>query len=71
MERLYTNATIITVDSKRRVFRDGAILVSGSRIAAIDTTSDLNTSTKSSVQRVDLEQKIVTLGLINGHIHLI
>ena len=71
METLYTNATIITVDSKRRIFRQGAILVSGTRIKAIDTTSKLDGSTNIGVKRVDLHQKIVIPGLINGHIHLI
>lgn len=71
METLYTNATIVTVDSRRRIFRQGAILVSGTRIKAIDTTSELDESTDIGVKRVDLGQKIVIPGLINGHIHLI
>jgi len=68
---LYTNATILTVDSKRRILRDGAILVDGSRIVAIDKTSSLNTSTHPAACQVDLGQKIVIPGLVNGHIHLI
>lgn len=71
METLYTNATIITVDSKRRIFRQGAILLSGTRIKAIDTASKLDESTDLGVKRVDLHQKIVVPGLINGHVHLI
>jgi cytosine/adenosine deaminase-related metal-dependent hydrolase len=71
MATLYTHATIITVDSQRRVFRDGAILVSGNRIQAVDTTSRLEEATDTRVRRVDLGKKIVIPGLINGHIHLI
>ncbi|OQU94948.1 hypothetical protein CLAIMM_01225 [Cladophialophora immunda] len=71
MDTLYVHATIITIDADRRVFRDGAILVSGSRLAAIDTTATLDAATHPAVPRVDLEQKIVIPGLINSHIHLI
>lgn len=71
MDRLYINATIITIDAKRRIFRDGAILVSGSRISAIDKTSNLDACTDPAIERVNLGQKIVIPGLINGHVHLV
>ena len=32
---LFENATIITVDTKRRIIRDGAIAVIGSKIAGV------------------------------------
>ena len=46
-------------------------MVSGTRIKAVDTTSKLDDSTDVGIKRVDLHQKIVIPGLINGHVHLI
>lgn len=72
MNTLYINATIITVDEKRRVFRNGFILVGDDRILAIDSDYALqNTQLPEDVRKVDLERKIVIPGLINGHVHLI
>ena len=70
---LYTNAVIITVDVQRRIFRNGAMLVEGDRITALGDSSSLDDSNTlgPNCVRVDLERKIVTPGLINGHVHLI
>lgn len=71
MDRRYINATIITVDSKRRIFRDGTILVSGTRITAIDKTSNLDARTDPAIERVNMGRKIVIPDLIDGHAHLV
>ncbi|CAG8394400.1 unnamed protein product [Penicillium salamii] len=72
MTTLYTNAIIITVDEERRVIRHGFILVEGTRIAAIDTTSNLQAlSLPSDIRTVDVNRSIIIPGLINGHVHLI
>ena len=68
---LYTHATIITINPSREVILDGALLVTGSRIAAIGKTSALASSTlPASTTIVSLKGKIVLPGLINTHSHL-
>ncbi|KUI56284.1 hypothetical protein VP1G_03646 [Cytospora mali] len=74
---LYQHATIITVNEKREIVLDGAILVTGSRIVLIDKTStvishpDFPKDGSSSVRIVDLSGKIIIPGLINTHCHTI
>lgn len=69
---LYTHATIITVDPARRIFIDGAILVTGNQIAAIDKTSALinSSSLPPGIKIVDCSGSIILPGLINTHAHL-
>lgn len=71
--RLYYNGTIVTVDPSRRIILDGAFLVIGGRIRAIGKTHESITwdILPDNVHRVDLQQRIVIPGLINGHVHLI
>ncbi|OKL63235.1 hypothetical protein UA08_01331 [Talaromyces atroroseus] len=71
--QLYYNGTIVTVDPSRRIILDGAFLVIDGRIRAIGKTAESKTWQNSleNVQRVDLQQRIVIPGLINGHVHLI
>jgi cytosine/adenosine deaminase-related metal-dependent hydrolase len=65
---LYTNATIITVNSAREIILNGAILVQGTRIADIDKTSALQ-SKYPQEQVYDLTGHIVIPGLISTHMH--
>lgn len=67
---LYTNATIITINSEREVILDGAILVTGSRIAAIGKTSTLSKSLANNTEIIPLAGQIVLPGLVNTHSHL-
>ncbi|KUI64771.1 hypothetical protein VM1G_00087 [Cytospora mali] len=74
---LYQHATIITVNEKREIILDGAILVTGSRIVLIDKTSTVISHPEfpkggsSSVRMIDLSGKIIIPGLINTHCHTI
>ena len=73
---LYQHATIITVNKTREIILDGAILVTGSRIALIDKSTAVVQhpdfpKDDSSVRTVDLSGKIVIPGLINTHCHTI
>lgn len=68
--RLLTHATIITVNENREIFLDGAILIQGGRIAAIDKTDNLMSSIDNSTEIIDCTDKIVIPGLINTHAHL-
>lgn len=66
----YFNATIITVNSKRDILLDGALLVTGNRIIAIGKTTALSATLADGIKHVDLQGKIVLPGLINAHAHV-
>ncbi len=63
------NATIITVDKQRRIFSDGAIVVSGNLIEDIGKTDDI-IQQYPSYEFHDMKGHIIMPGLINGHVHL-
>lgn len=65
---LYTQATIITVNADRTIYKDGAILVQGNSIADIGTTASL-TAKYSSEPITPLPGRIIIPGLINAHMH--
>ena len=59
---------ILTLDGGRRIIRDGAIVVEGSRISRVGKASDLK---DVSVDRViDGSEMVATPGFINGHLHI-
>ena len=64
---LYTNATIVTVNSNRDVILDGAILVQGDKIADIGKTERLIREHPET--QVDLTGRIIIPGLISTHMH--
>ena len=65
---LYIKATIITVNLKREIIQDGAILVQGNKIADIGPTESL-VKKYSNEPTTDLEGRIIIPGLINAHMH--
>jgi cytosine/adenosine deaminase-related metal-dependent hydrolase len=71
--RLFTHATIITVNN-REVILDGAILIEQGRIAALGKTTDLvdqiNSNKDLEVEIIECKNKIIIPGLINTHAHL-
>ena len=66
---LFEHGTLITVDNKRRIIQDGAILVKDGRIAAIGKTYDLRQAFPDE-PREDLRGNIVAPGLVDTHVHL-
>jgi cytosine/adenosine deaminase-related metal-dependent hydrolase len=65
---LYTKATIITVNERREIIDNGAILVQGDQIVAIGKTNDL-AAKYSNEETTDLGGRIIMPGLINTHMH--
>lgn len=59
---------ILTLDSGRRIIRDGAIVVDGSRISHVGKASDLKDVAADKV--IDASEMVATPGFINGHLHL-
>ena len=69
---IYSHATIITMDASRRIIIDGAIVVQGNKIVAIDKT-DTILADSTGYQDVNIEDctnRIILPGLINTHAHL-
>jgi cytosine/adenosine deaminase-related metal-dependent hydrolase len=65
---LYTNATIVTVNSTRDIILDGAILVQGDKIADIGKTETLTREHPKETQ-FNLTGRIIIPSLISTHMH--
>jgi cytosine/adenosine deaminase-related metal-dependent hydrolase len=65
---LYTHATVVTVNAKREIILDGAILVQDTRITDIGKTEAL-VSMHPHEEIYDLTGHIVIPGLISTHMH--
>ncbi|KAI3920311.1 hypothetical protein MKW92_006281 [Papaver armeniacum] len=67
------NCMIITMDDQERVFKDGAIVIDGDKIIAINQSSlilaEFGTTVHDDVDIINLNGKIVIPGLINTHVH--
>jgi cytosine/adenosine deaminase-related metal-dependent hydrolase len=71
--RLFTHATIVTVNKSREIVLDGALLVEAGRITAIGKTPEVLGQAKAAnhpVDIVDCSNKILMPGLVNTHAHL-
>ena len=66
---IFENATVITMDSGRRIIRDGAVAVSGSRIVGVGKKSEIQKEFADDNERVDLQGMVVIPGLVNTHVH--
>lgn len=69
VDTLITGAVIVSMNAERRIFEDGAIAVSGDRIAAAGPTERV-LAEFDCVNRIDGSRFVITPGLINGHIHV-
>jgi 5-methylthioadenosine/S-adenosylhomocysteine deaminase len=62
-------AYLVTVDSERRIFADGAIAVAGRRIVAIGPTKDVRARWQGS-REIDVEGALIHPGFIECHMHV-
>lgn len=68
--KLFYGATIITVNQRREIIRDGYIRVEGDRITAIGKCP-YSEALPSDAREIDCRGKIIVPGLINTHAHLV
>jgi cytosine/adenosine deaminase-related metal-dependent hydrolase len=61
---------VITVDAERRIFRDGAIAVTGSTIVDVGKAADVQARYVAD-SRIDRPDAVVMPGMVNGHRHLL
>lgn len=66
---LLGNGTVITVDQKRRIIKDGAVVTRGDRIIDLGKTSAMRAQYPEK-EFIDVKDHIVMPGLIDGHVHL-
>ena len=59
---------IITMDDERRIIRDGAVVIEGSRIAQVGKSADLADVAADRV--IDADGMVLAPGLVNGHMHV-
>lgn len=67
---LIRNGQIVTMDSKRRTYRSGAVAITASRIAEVGRDADL-TQRFDAQQTVDAGGGIVHPGFIDAHNHIV
>ena len=66
---LIEHGVLVTLDTRRRVIRDGAVMIEGSRIADVGKTDDLRRM-YAPEHTIDASRKLVIPGLIDCHVHL-
>ncbi len=65
---ILTNGYVLTMDSARQIFRDGAVAVRDGRIAAVGKTADILARYDGTVH--DCRGGVVHPGLVDAHEHL-
>lgn len=65
---LIQNGIVITMDPQRRVLDNGAVAISGKKIAAVGPTDEILAAYQSE-RIIDASRKVVMPGLIDGHAH--
>ena len=61
--------TIVTMDSQRTIYADGAIAIAGDEIVAVGPRSVIEAHYQSP-ETIDARGKLILPGLINGHTHV-
>jgi 5-methylthioadenosine/S-adenosylhomocysteine deaminase len=65
---LLSGGTVITVDTERRIYRDGAVAMRGNQIVAVGKRADLETRYDATTVR-NCRHKLVMPGFVNSHLH--
>jgi cytosine/adenosine deaminase-related metal-dependent hydrolase len=66
---LIEHGVVVTLDTRRRVIRDGALMIEGSRITDVGKTDELHRK-HAPEHVIDASRKLVIPGLIDCHVHL-
>jgi cytosine/adenosine deaminase-related metal-dependent hydrolase len=69
VDTLISGATLITMDTARRVVTDGAIAITGDTITAVGKRADLESRCQAR-EIIDGRRFVATPGFVNGHVHL-
>ena len=66
---LIEHGVVATLDARRRVIRDGAVMIEGSRIIDVGETDELH-RTYAAEHTINASRKLVIPGFIDCHVHL-
>ena len=64
-----THGTVVTMNERREIIRDGAVAIDGNRISAVGKTTEVKASHRADIE-LDCSGKLVLPGLIDCHVHL-
>jgi cytosine/adenosine deaminase-related metal-dependent hydrolase len=70
VDLILSGGWVITVDEQRRIFRHGAVAITGDSIVAVDDVATLAARYHAD-SVIDTTDMVVMPGLINGHRHLL
>ena len=65
---IFKNATILTMNSRREIITQGAIVINGREIAAVGKTRDVLAQFPEE-QHIDCNGNVLMPGLIDTHVH--
>ena len=68
VDRILTNATVITMDAQWQIFSPGAIAITGSAIVAVGHASEISAAYQAETTD-DFSGKTIIPGLVNAHTH--
>ena len=66
---LISGGIVVTMDSRRRVITDAAVLIEGSRITKVGKLSEVKSGTQPEFE-IDAKGMLILPGLIDTHVHL-
>jgi len=66
---LIFNGILVTMDARRRVIKDGAMRIEGSRITQIGKLSDVKREPRAEIE-LDASGMLIMPGLIDTHVHM-
>jgi cytosine/adenosine deaminase-related metal-dependent hydrolase len=64
-----THATVVTMNKRREILRDGAVVVEDNKILDVGKTSEIKKKYKIDVE-IKCEDKLVLPGFVDCHVHL-
>ncbi|MCU1489404.1 MAG: hypothetical protein JWM85_809 [Acidimicrobiaceae bacterium] len=70
VDLLLAGGWLITMNSRREIYRDGAVAVAGSKIVAVGARSEIIERYRAR-RTIDTSSMVTTPGLVNGHRHLL
>ena len=68
VDLLLAGGTVISVDERRRIIRDGAVAIRGTDIVAVGKREQLERDFEARTVR-DCKHKLIMPGLVNSHLH--
>jgi len=68
-DTIITGGTVVTMDGRRHIFDDGAVVVTGDTIVAVGPRAELEARYESR-ETIDAKNTLVLPGFINGHTHV-